>query len=165
MTNHRIQAEEGRPERGRGGFSLIELLVAVSIVGILAGLAIPNLRTMIYRARATEVAADMEVIRVAALQYQASHNDWPGEVGVGAIPSGLEDYLPDGFAFTGNGYQLDYENWSFPGGFPGDPTTTTLIGVSVTADNDPLGNAVAEFLGGSIVYSVGNTHTIVIGRI
>jgi prepilin-type N-terminal cleavage/methylation domain-containing protein len=149
----------------RGGFTLVELVISMSIVGILAGLALPNLRTMIHRARATEVSADMEVVRVAALQFQAEMLSWPAEAASGMVPAGLEPFLPDGFVFSGDGYQLDYENWDFPSGFPGDPTTTKLIGVSVTADTDQLGNAVAELLGGSIVFSVGNTHTIVIGRI
>ena len=148
----------------RGGFTLIELLVAASIVGILAGLAIPNLRTMIYRARAAEVAADMEVIRVATLNYNADAFAWPAEAALGTVPAALSTYVPDGFAFTGNGYTLDFENWSLPGGLPGDPGTTTRIGVSVAADDDELGNAIAEFLGGAIVFSVGNTHTIVIDR-
>ena len=47
---------------------------------------------------------------------------------------------------------------------PGDPSTTVLIGVSVTDAEDDLGNAIAEFLGSSIVFSVGNTHIIVIDR-
>ena len=64
----------------RGGFSLIELLVAVSIVGILAGLAIPNMRNMTFRARATAVAADLEVLRVATLNYNADTQAWPAEV-------------------------------------------------------------------------------------
>ena len=153
-----------RRDARKGGFTLIELMVAASIVGILAGLAIPNLRTMIYRARATEVAADMEVIRVAALSYNADALAWPAESALGDVPSELSGYLPDGFAFTGNGYTLDFENWSLPGGLPGDPGTTTLIGVSVAADDDDLGNAIAEFLGGAIVFSVSNTHTIVIDR-
>ena len=53
--------------------------MAASIVGILAGLAIPNLRTTIYRARATEVAADMEVVRVAVPVYNAQEFGWPAE--------------------------------------------------------------------------------------
>jgi len=158
--------ERARPrvERRRGGFTLIELLVTASIVGILAGLAIPNLRTMIYRARATEVAGDLEVVRVAAISYNATQNLWPAEAALGVIPVALTNFLPEGFSFQGTGYQIDFENWSLPGGLPGDPNTTTLIGVSVTADEDDLGNAVAEFLGGAIVFSVGNTHTIVIDR-
>lgn len=138
--------------------------MAVSIVGILAGLAIPNMRNMTFRARATTVAADLEVLRVATLNYNGDLNGWPAEVGPGIVPPGLSDYLPEGFSFDGNGYQLDYESLSFPGGLPGDPTTTQLIGAAVTATDDRLSNALVELLGGNIVASVGNTHTVVIDR-
>ena len=80
------------------------------------------------------------------------------------IPAELEDYLPQGFTFSGDGYQLDFESWSLPGGLPGDPNTTILIGVSVVAVEDDLGSAIAEFLAGAIVFSVANTHMIVIDR-
>lgn len=148
----------------RAGFSLIELLMAVSIVGILAGLAIPNMRNMTFRARATSVAADLEVLRVAALNFNANQHTWPAERGPGAVPPELVAFLPEGFTFDRNGYQLDYENLPFPGGLPGDPTTTQLIGASVTATDDRLSNAIVELLGGTIVASVGNTHTVVIDR-
>ena len=153
-----------RPEGRRGGFTLIELLVVSAIVGILAGLAIPNLRTVLLRARATELAGDMEVVRTAVLQYNGDHHGWPGDEPPGAIPTGLEPYLPDGYSFQRNGYQLKYENWNLPGGLPGDPRTKTLIGVSVVAEDPLLGNALVEFLGSAIVFSVGNTHTAVIDR-
>jgi hypothetical protein len=108
----------------------------------------------------------MEVVRVAALNYQADLMTWPAEAAMGTVPAGLEAYLPEGFAFSrdGGSYHLDFESWSLPGGLPGDPNTTMLIGVSVVATEDDLGNAIAEFLGGAIVFSVGNTHTIVIDR-
>jgi len=153
-----------RVDPRRGGFSLIELLMAVSIVGILAGLAIPNLRSMTFRARATEVAADIEVVRVAAVNYNADTFSWPPDAEDGVVPSELDEYLPQGFAFQGNGYELKYENYSLPGGLPGDPSTRQLIALSVTVETDELSNAVMELLGGSILFSVGSKHTVVIDR-
>jgi type II secretory pathway pseudopilin PulG len=138
--------------------------MAVSIVGILAGLAIPNMRNMTFRARATSVAADLEVLRVATLTFNGDAHTWPAESPAGVVPPELVGYLPEGFSFDRNGYQLDYENLSFPTGLPGDPNTTQLIGASVTATDDRLSNAIVELLGGSIVASVGNTHTVVIDR-
>lgn len=156
---------EGRPDAGRrGGFTLIELLVAVSIVGILAGLAIPNMKAVLLRARATQLAGDMEVVRAAAQQYNGDHQSWPDETPAGTVPAGLAPYLPDNYSFNRDGYQMDYENWSLPGGLPGDPGTHTLIGVSVVVTDPTLGNALIELLGKAIVFSVGNTHTVVIDR-
>lgn len=154
-----------RPPRdgSRSGFSLIELLLAVSIVGILAGLAIPNLRHMTYRARATEVAADLEVVRVATANYNAETFAWPAEVATGVIPPELVDYLPENFSFQGTGYELDYERFTSLS-IPSDPTTTQLIAVAVTAERDELSNAIIELLGGSLIFSSGNKHTVVIDR-
>jgi prepilin-type N-terminal cleavage/methylation domain-containing protein len=153
-----------RPDARRGGFSLVEMLMAVSIVGILAGLAIPNMRNMTFRARATTVAADLEVLRIATLNYNGDQHGWPADAPAGVVPPELNGFLPDGFSFDGNGYQLDFENLSFPTGLPGDPTTTQLIAANVTSADDRLHNAIGELLGGNIVASVGTTHTVVIDR-
>ena len=151
-----------RGER-RAGFSLIELLMALSIVGILAGLAIPNLRSMTFRARATEVAADVDVVSVATQQFNADRFSWPAETGQGVVPSELTEFLPENFSFQGNGYVMDYDFLS-PVVVPGDPSTNQLIAVSVVVDTDERSNAVVELLGGTIVFSVGRRHTILIAR-
>lgn len=164
MTDERKLSNGRGVNARRAGFSLIELLMAVSIIGIIAGLAIPNMRQMVFRARATEVAADLEVVRVATVSYNGTRHLWPPEAGPGEVPSELDGYLPEGFSFQGNGYELDFENWPLPGGLPGDPSTTQLIGITVTAAEDQLSNAIAELLGGSIVVTVGNAHTVVIDR-
>jgi prepilin-type N-terminal cleavage/methylation domain-containing protein len=155
-----------RLDSRRGGFTLIEVLMALSIVAILASLAIPNYRSVTFRARATEVAGDLEVIRIAALSYNADAHTWPVDAAQGVIPPVLiaGAYLPEGFGFQGNGFELKYENFSLPGGLPGDPTTTQLIAVSVTIETDELSNAVVELLGGAVVFSVGLKHTVVIDR-
>lgn len=139
-------------------------MVVAAIVGILAGLAIPNLRTVLLRARATELVGDMDVVRTGVQSFHANSLSWPAETGPGVIPPGLETYLPDGYSFVRNGYLLDFENMSLPGGLPGDPGTRRLIGVSVVVTDEILGNALVELLGSAIVFSVGNTHTVVIDR-
>ncbi len=138
--------------------------MALSIVGILASLAIPNLRSMTFRARATEVAGDLEVVRVATVSFNGDAHTWPADAAQGVIPPELNGYLPDGFSFQGNGFELKYEHFNLPGGLPGDPNTTQLIAVSVTVETEELSNAVVELLGGSLVFSVGSTHTVVIDR-
>lgn len=156
--------QSGRPGAGgdarRGGFSLIELLVAVSIVGILAGLAIPNMRNVTFRARATAVFGDLNVVRQSTLDYNADQNGWPTEVASGVVPPELNGFLPDNFSFQGDGYEIDYENLTVTG-LPYDPSVTRLIGAAVTVPDNALSNAIVEVLGGAIVYSIGNTHTVV----
>lgn len=159
---HRGETDSTAAMLGRGGFTLVELLVTVSIVGILAGLAIPNMANMTFRARATSVAADIEAIRVATVSYNANAHAWPGEAASGTVPPELVGYLPEGFSFQGNGYEIDFENIPLPLGLPSDPTVTQLIGASVTAPDDRLSNGITELLGGQIIFSVGNTHTVVI---
>jgi prepilin-type N-terminal cleavage/methylation domain-containing protein len=148
-------------DTGRGGFSLVELLVVMSVVGILAGLAIPNMRNVTFRARATAVFGDLNTLRQATLDYNADQNGWPGDEVSGTVPAGLVPYLPEGFSFTGEGYELDFENITLPFGLPSDPSVTRMVGAAVTAPDDALSNAIAEVLGGAIISSVGNTHTVV----
>lgn len=149
---------------GRSGFTLVELLLVMVIVGVLAQIAIPNYRALTVKARAVDLVADIEVVEQAARGYQADLHSWPAETATAVVPPGMGSYLPDGFSFTGEDFSLDWENLPVPGGLPGDPGTTRILGVAVVTDNDELGRALVELLGDSGWYLVGNSYVRIVDR-
>ena len=73
------------------------------------------------RARAVAAVAQVDVIASAARDYDSDFYAFPEDTGLGVVPPGFVEYLPENFSFDGEGYQLDWENMSFPSGFPEIP--------------------------------------------
>ena len=57
--------------RNRGGFTLVELMIVIIIVGVLAAVAIPMYQIMPQRSRGTEAAAALGLVRSAMRIYYA----------------------------------------------------------------------------------------------
>jgi prepilin-type N-terminal cleavage/methylation domain-containing protein len=76
------------------GFTLIELIIVVLVIGVLATLLMPRYRQSVLRAQGAEVATRVEQINVALKLYETDHDSIPSGSGpVGAPPPWLVIYL------------------------------------------------------------------------
>ena len=70
----------------KGGFTLIELMIVVAIIGILAAIAIPNFLRFQLRSRVGEGKTNIAAIRTAEESYNAEYATY---VGAAAAPGGV----------------------------------------------------------------------------
>ena len=143
--------------RRRRGFSLIELMTVMAVIGLLAALGIPRYRDMKRRGYSANAISDFNTVRVAAYNYFADNATYPPDGGSGTPPAVLVPYLPQGFSFSGEHYTLDYDVWPSPL----DPSQL-VVGITVTSSDQELVNMVARTIqAGGMGINVGNGYTYI----
>lgn len=94
----------------RGGFTLIELMIVVAIIGILAAIAIPNFMKFQLRAKSGEGKTNIAAIRVAQEGYTAEFGTYvlcpESPAGLNVPPTQKQDFVDQGDPAAGTGFRV-----------------------------------------------------------
>lgn len=108
------------------GFTLIELMIAIAVLGILLAIAIPNYSEYVIKARRTEAQSDMMQIQLGLEKWRANNNTYSAN-------------LADAGFTDGN----DHYNYAITGAAAGDPPTATVFVIRATAQGGQATNDAA----------------------
>ncbi len=94
--------------RSRRGFTVIEIMIVVTIIGLLATLAVPHFRKIRRRAQDAAFINNLRILSDSVFeQYAIEHGGYPADAPPGVIPAGVEPYMAR---------RVDWENGTPIGG-------------------------------------------------
>jgi len=80
----------------KSGFTLVEIMIVVVIVGLLATMAIPAFQRIQKSSQNARLASDLRVLSGSIEAFVMESGEYPEDSGSGEIPEGLEGYVKVG---------------------------------------------------------------------
>lgn len=149
--------------RPQAGYTFLEVLMVMIIVGLLVKIAYPRYHEMKRQAVAGKAAADYNALKLASYAYHTEFQTWPAESPAGTVPPELVPDLPEGYDFNRGEYTLDWQNWQLPNGLPQFPAQNMLMAVTISTTDSALALTILNKLGSrTLHFNNGNSTTFVI---
>lgn len=95
---------------GKSGFTLVETMVVVTIIGLLASLSIPGVQSARKNSVASRFANDFRTYSAAFEVYATENGRWPDDVNRGVIPPEMDGQLR---GFDQPSYQNSRWDWDY----------------------------------------------------
>ncbi len=139
------------------GFSLVETIIAVMIIGLLIAIALPALTKARQRSLATQLSNNFRVYAAAFQVYATEHGEWPSDTAPGETPAELAGQLPHFSEKTKQGGVWDWDN-GVAGKSAGislhknDLEPAVILGIDALMDDGNLGTGQFQNKGGFITY-------------
>jgi len=132
-------------KRSEQGFTLLELLVVMTIIGILASIAIPALRDSPQRAREAALREDLFTLRSTIDSYHGDKGYYPPDLAT-LVSDGYMRQIPvDPMTKSRDTWVVEMEQLE-----PGDESTSaTTGGTGATAPPEPTTPGVIDVHSGS----------------
>lgn len=128
---------------GDARVKVLEALAVLTIIASAAAIAVPKFGDLERRDVASQVLADVEVMRGAVYAFYSDSAYFPEESSTGSIPENLVAYLPSGFSGRRSYGTIQYKNW------PMGVVTDTSAQVNTSAAPEAI--AASNVIGATVI--------------